>query len=52
MNEWEWQLLEDKNVLEEVDIQSVRVRRGAGGLRRRVDPIEFQRSKISGTTRD
>jgi hydrogenase maturation protease len=28
MNEWEWQLLEDKNVLEDVEIQGVRVRRG------------------------
>jgi hydrogenase maturation protease len=28
MNEWEWQLLEDKNVLEKVEIQGVRVRRG------------------------
>ena len=28
MNEWEWQLLEDKNVLEEIEIQGVRVRKG------------------------
>jgi len=28
MNEWEWQLLEDKNVLEEIEIQGARVRRG------------------------
>ena len=28
MNEWEWQLLEDKNVLEEVEVEGVRVRRG------------------------
>jgi len=28
MNEWEWQLLEDKNVLEEIAIQGAQVRRG------------------------
>jgi len=28
MNEWEWQLLEDKNVLEEVEVQGARIRRG------------------------
>jgi hydrogenase maturation protease len=28
MNEWEWQLLEDKNVLEEIAIQGALVRRG------------------------
>jgi hydrogenase maturation protease len=28
MNEWEWQLLEDKNVLDQFEIQGVQVRRG------------------------
>jgi hydrogenase maturation protease len=28
MNEWEWQLLEDKNGLEEIEIQGARVHRG------------------------
>jgi hydrogenase maturation protease len=28
MNEWEWQLLEDKTVLADIDVRGVRVRRG------------------------
>ena len=28
MNEWEWQLLEDKNPVESLEIQGVQVRRG------------------------
>ena len=28
MNEWEWQLLEDRNALEEVEVQGARIRRG------------------------
>ena len=28
MNEWEWQLLEDKTILADIDVQGVRVRRG------------------------
>ncbi len=28
MNEWEWQLLEDKTILEDIEVKGVRVRRG------------------------